>query len=238
MRALAVCACLLSGCGSSGAASTPDDASTSDVAIETSVEAGADVATDTWDGSLGGLLEGTCAKNGDLGAAFTDGFGRADGVVTALVPPTVECEASHNSTHLTIEVQIAGKIQRLVVTMKSSKGDPNLRFAAVDHALLGGAWSNGWHLGTNVDYLTDLGVKAKDFATLDPTALTARVTAAIDVGDHVSVFATAEGRPESAHLVHRSTTGPGHDGAIVVRPESATPRWLLFHFGDQDSQFP
>lgn len=232
---------LASGCGeTTDSKAGVDTGVEEDTAIETSIDMGdvGDSGPPPWDGSLGGLLEGTCAANADLGAAFTDGFGRADGVVAALVPPTVECEASHNGTHLTLEVRIAGKIQRLVATMQSKVGDPNMRFAVLDAPLIGGAWSEGWHLGPVVDYVKDLGLHAKDFTPLDMTAVTAKVTQAIDVGDKVSVFGTCEGRPESAHLIHRSTSGPGHDGAIVVRPDSAAPRWLLFHFADQDAQFP
>lgn len=66
--------------------------------------------------------------------------------------------------------------------------------------------------------------------------MTATVRKAIDaglkVGDVVSVYATSgDGRPESAHLVHRNENET--DRAIVVRPDSASPKFVLFAFDDQ-----
>jgi len=42
------------------------------------------------------------------------------------------------------------------------------------------------------------------------------------------IFATGYGRG-GGHLIHRN--GHGHDGAIVIDPLSAKPRFLLFRFG-------
>ncbi|HEY3357730.1 MAG TPA: hypothetical protein VGQ83_31040 [Polyangia bacterium] len=59
--------------------------------------------------------------------------------------------------------------------------------------------------------------------------LTQQVTAALTNANHVSIYGTGYG-PDGMHLVHRNY---GHDGAIVIRPLSATPHFLLFRFADQ-----
>jgi hypothetical protein len=45
----------------------------------------------------------------------------------------------------------------------------------------------------------------------------------------VSIFVTAQGEADSAHLVHRNLTN--QDGAIVVDVDGS-PTWLLFAFSD------
>ncbi|HUS30390.1 MAG TPA: hypothetical protein VMZ53_17900, partial [Kofleriaceae bacterium] len=56
------------------------------------------------------------------------------------------------------------------------------------------------------------------------------VTNQLELGAHVSVFATSENFHDSAHLVHRENTNT--DGAIVVNPETS-PHYLLFRFSNQ-----
>jgi hypothetical protein len=60
------------------------------------------------------------------------------------------------------------------------------------------------------------------------------IDAGLKVGDKVSIYATSgEGRPESAHLVHRNASPPKTDGAIVVGPDGASPKFVLFAFDNQ-----
>jgi hypothetical protein len=95
---------------------------------------------------------------------------------------------------------------------------------------VGGAWSDGWHT-VPLDYVTTLGLHGSDFVS-EPTAdAVAAITKALDLGAHVSVFATAQGENDSAHLVHRNLAN--QDGAIVIDVDGASPTWLLFAFSNQ-----
>lgn len=172
-----------------------------------------------------------CAHTADLGAEFVNGFGRADGLVRAVVPPSeTHCETSCNPSHLTIEVDIRGKAHRLVVTMVDTKSaDHKMFFAERDAPLVGGAWAEGWHQAADVklDYPTALGLHGTDFVSFDRDVLAGKVSEQIQVGDKISVFATCQTDKFRAHLVHRN--GAYADGAVVVHPDTA-PHYLAFYY--------
>ena len=98
--------------------------------------------------------------------------------------------------------------------------------AETTHALVAGAWAEGWHTPSKLDYPTDLAVHAPAFATTNAQALEQKLASV----NHVSVFATGFG-PDGAHLVHRN--GGGRDGAIVLWPLSDAPEFLVFRFANQ-----
>jgi len=107
----------------------------------------------------------------------------------------------------------------------------NARVLSIDAPLAAGAWAEGWHPGVALDYVGTLGVHSGAFTSMTEDDVVAKITSEIDLGSHISVFATSQGEPSSAHLVHRNLTN--QDGAIVVRPESATPHWMLVRFDEQ-----
>lgn len=186
-----------------------------------------------------------CAANDELGSSIEPGFGRGDGTVTAVVPPTeMHCEASCNPTHLTVEVAIAGKPHRFVVTMRDKYSDDHEMFylAKAGLPLAGPAWSEGWHNSKDdggdafaLDYVTTLGVHAGDFASHPRDELAALVSDQLAIGAKVSVFATSGGDDYRAHLVHRyAKKGDGRDGAIVVDPDGAPTHLLFFYEGEKN----
>ncbi|HEX8792788.1 MAG TPA: hypothetical protein VF765_17705 [Polyangiaceae bacterium] len=171
----------------------------------------------------------TCAKT--FGQAIGSvGFARFDGTVVAVVPPNDQACAEPNSTHLVLQLAFAGATYRMVIDVDDSAAPGSIRSHTMSHALPGGAWSDGWH-SVPLDYVADLGLHATDFTSVKTAEAVASITAALDLGAKVSVFATAQGEADSAHLVHRNLTGK--DGAIVVDVGSAVPTWLLFAFSDQ-----
>jgi hypothetical protein len=176
-------------------------------------------------------LDGKCADT--FGDALTAGFGRIDGVIYAVQKPSDTACVMPNSDHLVLQVLMGGAVYRMVVNVNGSGADPRVSLAKLDHALPAPAFAEGWHLGAALDYVTTLGVHADaSFSALDQDPLVAALAADLRVGDAVSVYATSgDGRPESAHLVHRNKTD--EDGAIVLAPASASPKMLLFHFADQ-----
>ena len=167
-----------------------------------------------------------------FGAVFTNAFGRADGTVTAVIPPNWECPLK-NDDHLVIQISIDGGIQRLVVNLASSFGDPNLRVRSLTAPLPAPAYEEGWHPGLTLDYPA-MGLHSDagwDALTLEQVAT--RIYDAVPLGAPLSVYSTSSGgdRAASAHLVHRN--GRMNDGAIVIDPRGAEPTWLLFHFANQ-----
>ncbi len=158
------------------------------------------------------------------------GFARFDGTVLAVLPPNDQACAAPNSTHAILEIQASGAAYRMVIDVDDKFSPGTIHTDTIAHALVGPPWADGWQT-LQLDYVGSLGVHASDFTTRSTSDAVAWLTSPIAVGAHVSVYATAQGEVDSAHLIHRNV--PSADGAIVVDPESATPTWLLFAFGDQ-----
>jgi hypothetical protein len=213
----------LLGCGTSPASpapavapdAAPMDAASMDVATISDAPGDVDKAA-------------PCATS--FGANLTNAFGRFDGTVLAVVPPDDQACTLPNSTHLVIQLTSAGVAYRMVVDVLSSSGSPDVLFDELD-APLAGPWVEGWHPGVMLDYVTTLGVHSPAFTAMQEASLVATISAEITLGAHLSVFATVDGEPNSAHLVHRNLTNA--DGAIVVRPDSASPHYLLMRFSEQ-----
>ena len=171
-----------------------------------------------------------CATS--FGAELTAGFGRVDGTLLAIVPPNYQGCAQPNSTHAVVQVMVDGAAYRMVVNVLSTSNEPRVYLGETDAALAGGAWAEGWHLGDQLDYVTTLGLTKSQFTLSDEATATARVYN-LELGQHISVFATSGGPPQadSAHLIHRNATNA--DGAIVINPETA-PHYLLTAFDDSN----
>lgn len=170
-----------------------------------------------------------------FGTSLTTAFGRFDGVVTAVVTPAdTQCPLP-NGDHVVVQVSSEdGGIYRMVVNVQSDFGDPEVRFAAIAAPLRGGFWDAGWHPGLTLDYPSDLQMHPDaGFIPISMGQLILRVADEITVGQRISVFADSSGGTysDSAHKIHRN--GGGHDGALVLNPDAASSRWLLFHFANQ-----
>jgi hypothetical protein len=215
-------------CGSGSNAVTPADPVDASGADAEVLDAPADTAIADAGADVDKALN--CAST--FGTALTPAFGRLDGTVVAVVPPKHPTCALPNSTHLVIQVSMGGAIYRLVVTALSTQGSPDVSLFELDAPLAAGAWAEGWHPGVALDYVTTLNVKSTSFTATVMSELVTKVTAEIDLGAHISVFATSGAtEPNSAHLIHRNL--PNADGAIVIHPESAQPHYLLFRFPQQ-----
>lgn len=221
----AVVACSSSDTGSSSGTTRTQESGTSDVTQDTGA---------VTDGGGGGALDGRCADT--FGTGLTEGFGRIDGVVYAVQKPGDESCAQPNRDHVVLQVLMKGDVYRMVVSVESDRGgDTKIRIATVPHALPAIDFDEGWHTGIPLDYPQILGVHADaGFSALTLAEAVTRIQSEVKVGDPVAVYGTSgPGRPESTHLIHRNTTEPNQDGAIVINPDSATPKFMLFHFSDQ-----
>ncbi|HTJ41387.1 MAG TPA: hypothetical protein VL463_04800 [Kofleriaceae bacterium] len=177
--------------------------------------------------------DAACAST--FGDVLTNAFGRVDGTVVAIVPPGDARCAQINGDHAVVQVQLGGAVYRMVVDVLGTGTDPAIRVRGAGAPLPAPAFAEGWHPGVTLDYATDLGVHSTDadWQTMSLDDATARISDAIALGAPIAVYATSSGgtKADSAHLIHRE--GGGHDGAIVLAPDTAHPTWLLFRFATQ-----
>ncbi len=185
------------------------------------------------DAAIDGPLDKARACATVFGNSLTNAFGRLDGTVRAVVPPGHPTCPMPNGTHLVLQVTMGDQTYRMVTNVLSDSGDPRVFFTELDAPLAGPAWAEGWHPGYPLDYASTLHLTSDQFQPQDMTTLVDLVTARIEPGAKISVFATSSGgaNAASAHLVHRNLTNA--DGAIVIGPDTASPHYLLFRFDEQ-----
>lgn len=159
-----------------------------------------------------------------FGAALSTGHGRMDGYLVSIVAPTTVKGCNADSDHVHLQVKINGAIYDVAVNVDG------VLTKELGHALLDGAWSEGWHPGDDLDFVNDLSLHDGDFTSITKTAAVQQVQSFLANANHVSVFATGYGT-DGAHLVHRN--GNGNDGALIINPLSANPQYLVFHFPGQ-----
>jgi hypothetical protein len=181
-------------------------------------------------GADAGTIDKSAGCTGTFGNALTNSFGRLDGAVLAVVQPKDTQCPMPNSDHVILEVTMMGSVYRMVVNVLSTMGNPDVLLLSLPHALPMPAWAEGWHTGLTLDYVADFGVHVGVFKPYNLTDLSAAIADSITIGQKVSVYATSSGGA-SAHLIHRNDGKA--DGAIILDPDTATPRALLFHFADQ-----
>jgi hypothetical protein len=194
-----------------------------DISSGTGLDGALDAATDAVDNSAG------CVDT--FGQDLENGFGRFDGTLVALVPPGSSCPWP-NATHVILEVRANDQVYRMVAAVMSSRGVPTMALAQRDAALVGPAWSEGWHVGPEYtfDYVDNMSLHRLDFMPLMKDEMVAEIDRQVVVGGKISVFATVEDQPDSAHLVHRNSHGK--DGAIILDADTS-PHYLMLRFDNQ-----
>lgn len=184
-------------------------------------------------GSGGGSGDGTptrVACTGSFGSSMTATYGRLDGYLVSIVNINGSSSCRGDDNHLHLQVKVNNKVQDIAVNVESTSGDPDVQYRTVNHALVGGAWSEGWHTGQSLDYANNLGVKSTSFTPYSITQLQSILDSALANANHVSVYATGFDST-GGHNIHRNPTN--HDGAIVINPTTSNPTFLLFHFSNQ-----
>jgi hypothetical protein len=156
---------LLVGCGGSSTGSPDPDSAPADSAIPDVMHL---------DKSAG------CVSN--FGNALSNGHGRLDGIVVAVLAPGNTSCPRPNDDHLILEVRTGGQVYRMVAAVESTFGEPKMAFASKDAALVGPAWADGWHLDVDFDYVTDLDLHRLDFAPMPMFDLADAITGPIAIG--------------------------------------------------------
>jgi len=219
---------LLIGCR--GPLAAHGDASPADTGLadaRTADSAPADTGGDTVDGTP---MRRPCTSS--FGNALSPVYGRMDGYLVAIVPPgTGGCHADLGHVHL--QVEISGAVYDVAVNVGTNDATNDVHSTTLDHALVGPAWSEGWHTNVIVDYPT-LGVHAAAMPLRTETENVNDLMAELATANHISIYATGYSTDDGAHLVHRSTSNrSGEDGLVVVKPLSTTAHARLFSFTSQ-----
>ena len=81
---------------------------------------------------------------GTFGDKLTEGHGRLDGTVVAVLAPGNTTCPRPNNDHLILEVRMGGQVYRMVAAMESTVGEPNMAFATKAAPLTGPAWRTSW----------------------------------------------------------------------------------------------
>jgi hypothetical protein len=202
-------------------------------------EAGGAQAPDGGDGFDGGAQDAAPKADAhpcvdSFGTEMTATFGRLDGMLySAVIPPDQTC-AKPNGDHLILEVAVNGAVYRLLINAQSDQAasDARVYLGTAVAPLPGAPWSEGWHSsGVVFDYPNTVGVHAESFQPYGLDALVEQVMAAVEFDQPISIYTFGYG-PDGGHKIHRNS-GPGTDGAIVVGPTTASPRFLMFRFAEQ-----
>ena len=207
----------------------PDGSSTSDGGTVSS-DGGAQSSKDSGGSSTVDAapdpVDGTPVRNActnTLGNGLTSVHGRLDGTLVSIVP-TTEHNCNGDSTHVHLQVLMNDSVYDIAVNTDGLEYD-------LPHAMVDGAWAEGWHPGDKLDYPSMLGVHFSSFKTTNAQAF---INDLANV-NHISVFATGYG-PDGAHLIHRENPGESEDGAVITDPLGASPHFYVFRF-DTDSNF-
>jgi hypothetical protein len=168
-----------------------------------------------------------------FGAALTNTptFGRLDGYLVAIVPPSGGSACNADSSHVHLQIRMNGAIYDVAVTVQDTVTNAeDVHTMTRDIAPpVNLPWAEGWHTGLLVDYVS-VGVHSADLTLQTKAELVSTLQSDLATANHISIYATTYGS-DGMHLVHRN--GGGHDGVIVTDPQSIPAHVRFFSFSDQ-----
>jgi hypothetical protein len=172
-----------------------------------------------------------CTSSFGTQLTSTPTFGRLDGYLVAIVPPSGSNACNADSSHLHLQIRMNGAVYDVAVTISDTVTNiDDVKTATRDMAMpVNLPWAEGWHTGLLTDYVS-LGVHSPDLQLQTKAELTTTLTTDLANANHISVYGTTYGA-DGAHLIHRN--GGGHDGVIVTDPQSIPAHLRFFSFTDQ-----
>ena len=172
-----------------------------------------------------------CTSTFGQALTATATFGRLDGYLVAIVPPSGGNQCNEDTSHVHLQVEMSGDVYDVAIDVTDAQtGVDDVHSATFDRAMpVDLAWAEGWHTGLLVDYVA-YGVHSADLPLFAKADLVSTLTSDLASANHVSIYATTYGS-DGVHLVHRN--GGGHDGAIVTQPLSPTAHVRLLAFTSQ-----
>jgi hypothetical protein len=180
----------------------------------------------TSDDGDGPIQRRSCVSTFGTALSAEGTFGRLDGYLVAIVPPSSIRGCNADSDHVHLQILMQSHIYDIAVNVT-----PDVHSTTLDRAPFS-AWAEGWHTGSEVyvEY-TGLGLHSDTIPLI--TSKADLVTAIADeLGNtiRISVYATTYGT-DGAHLVHRN--GAGNDGLIVSKPLAGAAHLRAFSFDSQ-----
>lgn len=173
-----------------------------------------------------------CTSTFGSGLTTNPTFGRLDGYLVAIVPPSSSSSCNADSSHLHLQIRMKNAIYDVAIAVSDSmSGIDDVHTATREAASPNSMpWTEGWHTGLLVDYVK-LGVHSTDMALMTKPELTTALMTDLETANHISVYGTTYGS-DGAHLIHRNTGG-GRDGLIVTEPLSIPAHLRLLSFTGQ-----
>ncbi len=198
--------------------SSPSPTTIDATRIDAAPEAGRIVVDD------GTPMRRACSNT--YGTTISNGFGRLDGLLVAVVDPGAR-NCNGDNDHIHLQIFANNKIFDVAINVA---GSADVLTATRELPLTGTPWKEGWHTGFALDY-TALGLRSSDFTASTQAALVATLKAELANVNHISVYALGYTDGTGVHLVHRN--GFNNDGVIVTQPLSRPAKWRMFRFSDQ-----
>jgi hypothetical protein len=173
-----------------------------------------------------------CTSSFGSGLTSSPTFGRLDGYLVAIVPPSTSSSCNADSSHVHLQIRMENAIYDVAVSVTDSMtGVDDVHTTTRDQPMPTALpWAEGWHTGIVIDY-AKLGVHSTDLAQLSKTEMTTTLMNDLATANHISVYATTYG-DDGVHLVHRNTGGR-RDGIIVTEPLSTPAHLRFFSFTGQ-----
>lgn len=160
----------------------------------------------------------------------TPTYGRIDGYLVAIVPPSGMNSCNADSGHVHLQIRMMGATYDVAIDATDSITNvDDVHTAQLDHDLTNLPWAEGWHTGINADYVS-LGLHSADLALHTKAEVVSQIQAFLATANHISVYMTTYGS-DGGHLVHRN--GNGKDGIVVTEPLSTPSHMMVLSFDGQ-----
>jgi len=157
-------------------------------------------------------------------------YGRLDGYLVAIVPPSNQNGCNADSSHVHLQIRMMGSVYDVAIDASDAQsGVDDVHTDQLDHDLGGPGWAEGWHTDVLNDYVS-MGLHSSDLVLHTKAEVVAQINTFLATANHISVYMTTYG-PDGGHLVHRN--GNGHDGIIVTDPLSQPSHYMVLSFTDQ-----
>lgn len=161
-----------------------------------------------------------------LGAAGT--YGRLDGFLVAVVPPSGMSSCNADTSHVHLQVRMNGAVYDVAVDATDGMtGTDDVHTTQIVHDMPNLPWAEGWHAPVNSDYTT-LGLHSTDLPFQTKQQVIDDLNADFTTTNHISVYMVTYTGGSGGHLVHRN--GNGRDGMIVTEPLSSPAKLRVLSF--------
>jgi hypothetical protein len=171
---------------------------------------------------------GACTNT--LSSTLTGTYGRLDGTLSAIVPPTATA-CNPDATHLHLQVAASGGTFDIAVPVSFTDSGNVIGVDEKNATLPGPAWTEGWHdSGILLDYVGTLNARSRDFSLVDENTALTRLNALLTVGARLSVFGHVYPSKDGLNGIFRDNGVS--DGAIVV-VGATTDHWVLLRKSTQ-----